>query len=575
MPLDPTLEFPLRIAVWNGLLGVGVGVAICALVALVAPRCGRLREKWLRGSGRDTHSDARRLNFLAKSVQDTVVEIDESGIILFVSDNMLDVTGLQPSQLVGRSVAEFPGFLDDSPAGKSLRETSRITEASVLATDQPRTKRFRRSDGSDRFFEYTATTYRNSDGEFRLLACTRDITERIAQDERTRQSEIRLSRAERIANLGSWDYYPDEGRLFWSDQMCGLHGLVPAEGPMDLELVRALHLKEDFRDLVNTVVHGHGSSEANYRIRRFDSGKIRTMRTRVEVKRDKDDRITRLSGASMDVTDQLATEEQLRRGQKHFRALVESNIVGIVFTARDGSVIEANEAFLSLLGYSANELPLIWEDLTAPQLIERDRAAHEELQRTGVALPYEREFLTKTGEPVLMLIASAQVDADTAMIIAVDLSERQRAEAYVSQYQKVLERTIAERTQELMESRDRLIENDRLAAVGTLAAGVAHQINNPIGAILNSAEFAMLCREETGAKTIFEQALQVNLVEAKRCARIGLQKLPFRSSRNPFSLSSVPSKSNKPSSTCFAMQSSRVIRALPSRYRSPPAIRMR
>lgn len=78
-----------------------------------------------------------------------------------------------------------------------------------------------------------------------------------------------------------------------------------------------------------------------------------------------------------------------------------------------------------------------------------------------------------------------------------------------------------------MESRDRVIENDRLAAVGTLAACVAHQINNPIGAILNSAEFAMLCREEDDAEAVFEQALQVDLAEARRCAQIVKSMLLF------------------------------------------------
>lgn len=309
--------------------------------------------------------------------------------------------------------------------------------------------------------------------------------------------------------------------------MFRLHGLTPTDGQVDLELVRSLIDADDFSDLAKVLVGKQGPNELRYRIHRSDDGETRTLLTRGEIKRDEHGRIVRFSGASMDITAQLALEDQLRRGQKYFRALVESNIVGVLFTERDGRIIEANDAFLSLLGYSADDIPLIWEDLTSPDRMVRDESAREELQGTGVVLPYEKEFTSKTGEPVLMLIASARIDLETAMVITVDLSERQLAEAYISEYRKVLERTIAERTQELMESRDRLIENDRLAAVGTLAAGVAHQINNPIGAILNSAEYAMLCREERDAQAIFEQALLVNLTEARRCAQIVKSMLLF------------------------------------------------
>ena len=434
-PLDATPELSLQSAVWIGLSGVAGGIAICTLANLVPLLSAQLRRNPQPTSSSNANSDVRRLTILAESVQDTVVEFDERGTILFVSDNMLDVTGLQPSQLIGQSISDFSNFLKDTPGGKSLRETGAITEESIAATDQPQTSQFTRSDGSERFFESTATTYRSSDGALRVLTCTRDVTERIEQSKRIRQSESRLSRAERIANLGSWDYYPYERNLFWSDQMFRLHGLAPREGPMDLELVRSLHDAEDFDDLMKVMLRDQEPNESRYRIHRFDNGETRTLLTRAETKRDELGKIARVSGSSMDITDQLALEDQLRRGEKYFRALVEANIVGVLFTERDGRIIEANDAFLSLLGYSADDVPLVWEDLTSPHLMERDQSAREELQKTGVVLPYEKEFISKSGEPVLMLIASARIDLDTAMVIAVDLSERQRAEAYISEYQ--------------------------------------------------------------------------------------------------------------------------------------------
>jgi PAS domain S-box-containing protein len=316
--------------------------------------------------------------------------------------------------------------------------------------------------------------------------------------------------------------------------MYRLHGLEPRAGAISLDHVRSLTHPDDFHRLISLMVIDQPSNEARYRIFRADNGEVRNLFTRGEIEMDENGKIIRVSGASMDVTDQLALEEKLKRGQKHFRALVDSNIAGVFFLNYEGRVVEANDAFLALLGYTSCDLPIVWESITPGSEISRDRQARREISRTGTSLPYEKKFISKDGELIPMLIGFARLDSDNVMAFAVDLSERLRAEAYIKQYQMELEETIAERTLELMKSRDRLIENDRLAAVGTLAAGIAHQINNPIGAILNSAEFALLCRDDENSSDEFERALRANLSEAQRCAQIVKSMLLFsRDERTP------------------------------------------
>ena len=99
-----------------------------------------------------------------------------------------------------------------------------------------------------------------------------------------------------------------------------------------------------------------------------------------------------------------------------------------------------------------------------------------------------------------MLLSFVRLSRDSVIVIAVDLRERMRAEADRARYQRELEEKVADRTRELLESRARLIEHERLAVVGTLAAGVAHQINNPIGAILNCCEYALVCRDDEDSR---------------------------------------------------------------------------
>ncbi len=97
----------------------------------------------------------------------------------------------------------------------------------------------------------------------------------------------------------------------------------------------------------------------------------------------------------------------------------------------------------------------------------------------------------------------------------------------LARHQDDLEDIVEQRTRELLSSRDQLREAEKLAAVGTLTAGIAHQINNPIGAILVSTEYALLCEDDGNAQAIWKMALRTNLEEAQRCASIVHSLLQF------------------------------------------------
>jgi signal transduction histidine kinase len=90
-----------------------------------------------------------------------------------------------------------------------------------------------------------------------------------------------------------------------------------------------------------------------------------------------------------------------------------------------------------------------------------------------------------------------------------------------------LEHLVDERTHELMRSQESLRRSERLATVGTLAAGIAHQINNPIGSILNGAQYALLCEGDDDYIDIWRRSLGDHESEARRCGRIVRSILQF------------------------------------------------
>jgi len=106
----------------------------------------------------------------------------------------------------------------------------------------------------------------------------------------------------------------------------------------------------------------------------------------------------------------------------------------------------------------------------------------------------------------------------TGMVVSFrDISERQATEAELSRYRSGLEQLVEERTRDLSKSHDKLLRSERLAAIGTLAAGIAHEINNPLGMILLETGRALECE---GLPAEARTQLGRSQDHAQRCGRI-------------------------------------------------------
>ena len=122
------------------------------------------------------------------------------------------------------------------------------------------------------------------------------------------------------------------------------------------------------------------------------------------------------------------------------RRLVDSNIVGVFVGDFDGRILEANDAFLRIVGYDREDLAggrINWRDLTPRDWRERDAQWIEEHKRTGVRLPIEKEYFRKDGSRVPVLVGSAtfEVGGNQSVAFVLDVTERKRAEAALQESQ--------------------------------------------------------------------------------------------------------------------------------------------
>jgi PAS domain S-box-containing protein len=167
------------------------------------------------------------------------------------------------------------------------------------------------------------------------------------------------------------------------------------------------------------------------------------------------------------------------------RRLVDANIIGIYIWELDGRILEANDAFLRIVGYDREDLVggrMRWTELTPPKWHDRFPRQHAELKMTGTIQPYEKEYVRKDGSGVPVLVGDASFDetGNQGVAFVLDLSELKRAEE---------ERHESERRYREMHLE--LAHANRVATMGQLTASIAHEVNQPITAGVTNAEAAL------------------------------------------------------------------------------------
>jgi PAS domain S-box-containing protein len=163
----------------------------------------------------------------------------------------------------------------------------------------------------------------------------------------------------------------------------------------------------------------------------------------------------------------------LQEREARIRRLVDSNIVGIVIWDFQGRIIETNQAFLDIVGYAREDLAsLRWTELTPAEWRDVDDQAFAELKATGTVQPREKEYFRKDGSRVPVLVARAifEWNRDEGVAFVLNLTERKHVEGA------------------LRDAQANLAHVARVTTLGELAASIAHEVNQPLAAVVANAE---------------------------------------------------------------------------------------
>ena len=175
----------------------------------------------------------------------------------------------------------------------------------------------------------------------------------------------------------------------------------------------------------------------------------------------------------------------LQEREAKIRRLFDSNIVGVLIWDLQGRVLDANEAFLRMVGYRSEDMlsvPMSWAELTPPEWRDGDQERIAELKATGIVQPFEKEFFHRNGSRVPVLIGAAEFEEtdDMGVAFVVDLTERKKAE-----------RAARDSEGRYHEIEVALAHANRVATAGQLTASIVHEVKQPVAAAVTNAQAAL------------------------------------------------------------------------------------
>jgi PAS domain S-box-containing protein len=220
-----------------------------------------------------------------------------------------------------------------------------------------------------------------------------------------------------------------------------------------------------------------------------------------------------------DITTVKEREKELSESEKDYKRLFEHIACGAFISSKEGKFMDANPALLEMLGYESKE-EFLKIDITKDLYFKpEDRRRFRELiERDGRVIDYEVFFKRKDGTPVPVLLTGHVRYDEMGNILGyeglnVDISRRKRMQ------------------RELEKTRIQLLQAEKTASLGKLAAGVAHQLNNPLGGITLYSKIILEEYDlEEGAKEDLERILR----DAKRCRDTVKELLEFSRQTNCF-----------------------------------------
>ena len=318
-------------------------------------------------------------------------------------------------------------------------------------------------------------------------------------------SNERFKLAAQGANEGLYDWDVEAEKLFFSDRFKKIVGKT-LDGSVDSlkALTRMIYPgdRTRVRRAFAKFIRGEATSLGlEFRLVRPDNSRRWVYATGVAIRPPGAQRPSRIVGSLGDITEKKQSEVALRASETRFRGIAEAHPVPVVIIRMaDSILLYASPGAESVFGAPLPALIGRSIDRFFSSVAERKSLLDELLMHRQVDL-WEMTLRKADGSPLPVALSARLIDYQgrpAAVLGIYDLTERKRAEEQIAKQQQ------------------QLVQSEKMAALGGLLAGVAHELNNPLSVVMGQS---VLLQETSQDPKIIQRAQKIH-VAAERCARI-------------------------------------------------------
>jgi PAS domain S-box-containing protein len=452
---------------------------------------------------------------IAEMGDDGIVVFDQAFKIIFANQMASEITGIPKEDLIGRNFFTVIGkqdkeFLEGTVIrGVGIGEKL-CTEMTILTPQ-----------GQVKGAEVCIALAKSDTGEVKTYAYIRDITARKKFERDLRDSEEKLRNLFERVRQGLF-ISSKEGKFFNCNQaLLDMLGYPTKEEFLNIDIAQDLYVNPEDRKNFQERIENEGYvKDLEVEFKRKNGERITVLLTGHPVKNEKGE-IVGYEGINLDISERKRIENDLREANEFFMNLIESSVDGIIAADMKGNIFIFNKGAEALTGYTAEEVigkaPIteIYPEGVAKEVMKKLRSP--EYGGVGKLTPAQFNVVNKAGEEIPIQLSATLIYDGTGKEVAsvgifTDLRPRLKME------------------KKLQETHVQLVSSEKMASLGKLAAGIAHEINNPLGGILI---YASLMMEDLSEEDPKRGDLARIVQEAGRCKEIVKSLLEFARQTEP------------------------------------------
>ena len=452
---------------------------------------------------------------IAEMGDDGIVVFDQAFKIIFANQMASEITGIPKEDLIGRNFFSVIGkedkeFLEGTVTrGVGIGEKL-CTEMTILTPK-----------GEAKDAEVCIALAKSDTGEVKTYAYIRDITARKKFEKDLKDSEEKLRTLFERVRHGLFISSKEGKFLDCNQALLEMLGYSNKEEFLSIDIAQGLYVNPEDRQIFQERIEKDGyAKDMEVEFKKKDGDKITVLLTGHPIKNEGGE-VVGYQGINLDISERKRIENELREANEFFMNLIESSVDGIIAADMKGNIFIFNKGAEALTGYRAEEvigklhITKIYPEGVAKEVMKKLRSP--EYGGIGKFVPTQLNVVNKFGEEIHVQLSAVLI-----------YDGKGREIASVGIFTDLRPRLMMEK--KLQETHLQLVSSEKMASLGKLAAGIAHEINNPLGGILIYSSLMMEdLKEEDPKKGDLARIVQ----EAGRCKEIVKSLLEFARQTEP------------------------------------------